>query len=87
MTYDTDVYEITVAITLGEDNTIVAATTVNGDVADSIVAEFQNTYHADQPVTPPTGDNSSLIFWFIMMIVSGTAFVVLTVIDKGRRTC
>lgn len=87
MTYDNDVYEITVSVSLNSDNQLVAAVKVNGASAETVVAEFQNTYHADETVAPPTGDNSNLTFWFIMMIVSGTALVVLTVFDrrKGAR--
>lgn len=84
MTYDTDVYEITVAITLNDNNVLVATATVGGQAAENIVAEFQNTYHADTPVAPPTGDNSNLTFWFIMMIVSGTTLIILAITDKRK---
>ena len=96
VTYDTDVYTITVAIT--EDTTnnkLLAALTMNGQSVNEVVADFENTYRATPTVTPSTpqpdsqqpesgdtGDNSKLNFWFMMMIVSGITTVTLLVIDR-----
>lgn len=81
MTYDTDIYDITVAIKLGEDNKLNATVTMNGSVVETAVAEFENIYHVEDLV-PPTGDNSNNVFWFIMLILSGIACVVLFLLDK-----
>lgn len=84
MTYDTDVHEITVTVSLSENNELVAALTMDGKSVDALNATFENTYDADTPVAPPTGDNSNLTLWFILMIVSGSALVALTVYDRKR---
>ncbi len=85
VTYDAVVYNIQVAIALGEDNKLIATVTRNGTAVENCVAEFENTFHTEQEPSPPTGDNSNSTFWFIMMIISGTACVVLLLIDKRYR--
>ena len=85
MTYDTDVHEITVTVSLNENNELVAALTMDGKSVDALNATFENTYDADTPEAPPTGDNSNLTLWFILMIVSGSALVALTVYDRKRN--
>lgn len=84
MTYDTDVHEITVTVSLSENNELVAALTMDGKSVDALNATFENTYDAGTPVTPPTGDNSNLTLWFILMIVSSSSFVALVVYDRKR---
>lgn len=84
MTYDTDVHEITIAVSLNENNELVAALTMDGKSVDTLSATFENTYDAEIPDAPPTGDNSHLTLWFILMIVSGSALVALTVYDRKR---
>ena len=84
MTYDTDVHEITITVSLNENNELVAALTMDGKSVTALSATFENTYDADTPVAPPTGDNSNLTLWFILMIVSGSALVALTVYDRKR---
>jgi len=37
------------------------------------------------PSSPQTGDNSNMVLWFALMLLSGGAVVVLTVVDKRRR--
>ena len=85
MTYDTDVHEITITVSLNENNELVAALTMDGKSVTALSAAFENTYDADTPVSPPTGDNSNLTLWFILMIVSGSALVALTVYDRKRN--
>ena len=85
MTYDTDVHEITIKVSLNENNELVAALTMDGKSVDALNATFENTYDADTPDAPPTGDNSNLTLWFILMIVSGSALVALTVYDRKRN--
>ncbi len=84
VTYDDRVYEITVSVTLDESNELTATVVVDGIAAEEPVAEFENTYHADVPPSPPTGDNSNITFWFIMMIVSATVLVTLIIYDRRR---
>lgn len=84
MTYDADVHEITITVSLNENNELVAALTIDGKSVNALNATFENTYDADTPVSPPTGDNSNLTLWFILMIVGGSALVALTVYDRKR---
>lgn len=84
VTYDDRVYEITVSVTLDESNELKAAVVMNGVAAEEPVAEFENTYHADVPPSPPTGDDSDITFWFIMMTVSATTLVTLIIYDRRR---
>lgn len=84
MTYDTDVHEITITVSLNENNELVAALTMDGKSVTALSATFENTYDADTPEAPPTGDNSNLTLWFILMVVSGSALVALTVYDRKR---
>ena len=65
---------------------IVANVTVDGKTETNAVAKFENTYYGEEPNSPPTGDHSNAAFWFIMMLVSGTACVVLVVLDKRYMT-
>ena len=51
---------------------------------DALKATFENTYDPDTPVSPPTGDNIDLAFWFIMMVLSASVFVALVVYDRKR---
>lgn len=85
MTYDGDVYEIAVRVTLNEEHKLIAACTMNGKPVDTLNAAFQNIYDADRTTVPPTGDTSNLTVWFIMMLVSASAFVALVVYDRKRR--
>lgn len=96
MSYDRDIYTITVAITEDAvDNALLATLTMNGKTVDKVVAAFENTYYAgssdgddtpesdsQKPEPGKTGDNSKMNFWFVMMIASGIASVVLLVIDR-----
>lgn len=84
MTYDADVHEITITVSLNENNELVAALTMDGKSVPALSATFENTYDADTPVAPPTGDNSNLTLWFILMVISGSALVALTVYDRKR---
>jgi hypothetical protein len=55
---------------------------MDGKAVNDVVARFENTYYIDQTTAPPTGDDSNITFWFIMMIISGTACIVLVLLDK-----
>lgn len=84
MTYDTSVYEIAIEVSLNESNALVAALTMDGESVDALQARFENTYDADTPVAPPTGDSAKLTLWFVGMSVSGSALVALAVYDRKR---
>lgn len=82
VTYDTRVYDISVSIALSEDNKLVATAEISGEPVETIVASFENTYQNNGPATPPTGDNGSIVFWIVLMIISGLAFVALAFLDR-----
>ena len=84
MFYDSDVHVITVTVSLNENNELVAALTMDEQSVDALKATFENTYDPDTPVSPPTGDNIDLAFWFIMMVLSASVFVALVVYDRKR---
>lgn len=86
VTYDKKVYDIHITVTLGGDNKLVASITVDGKTVTNVVAKFENIYYGENPNFPQTGDNSNTAFWFLMMLVSGTACVVLVVLDKRYMT-
>ena len=83
VTYDDDIVEIEITITRDANNTLVASLKQDGVSTNAITASFENIYHADRPVSPPTSD-TNLTFWFAMMIVSGSTFVALLVYEKKR---
>ena len=81
VTYDTTVYDISVFIDIDANDELITTVTVNGEVVENIIAEFENIYHNEHPVAPPTGDNSNITFWFIIMIISGTTSIVIMIIE------
>ena len=56
-----------------------------GNSVDSLSATFENTCDANKPSTPPTGDKSNLMTWFVLMMISGSALVALIVYDRKLR--
>jgi len=77
VTYSTAKYNITVAITLNEKNELVATVSTEGQNVESFVGAFENVYDYT-PELPETGDNSQLLFWFMLMLISGGAAITLT---------
>ena len=82
VTYDTKVYDISIAITLSNNNRLISTISMDGETVNDVIARFENIYYDEHPTAPPTGDNSNTTFWFIMMIISGTAYIVLIFLDK-----
>ena len=82
VTYDTKVYDISVFISFNENNKIIATITKDGEAVDEVIAKFENTYYTERPTSPPTGDNSNITFWFIMMVISGSVCIFLAITDK-----
>lgn len=84
VSYDERVYRIEVRVARGGD--AMTATVLVDDVAvEACALAFENTYDGDTAVTPPTGDNPNLPFWIVMMILSGTASIVLILLDRRDR--
>jgi len=84
MTYDSDTHEITITVSLDENNGLITALTMDGKDVEALHATFENTYDAGKPVVPPTGDNTNLTLWLVLMIVSGSVLVALVVYDRKR---
>jgi len=86
VTYSTAEYLITIEVTLNsETNELVATMSVNEAAVAEFVAQFENTYDADIPDNPKTGDNTNLALWVALMFVSGGAAITLGVYDKKKR--
>ena len=78
VTYSQAVYEISIAITLNENNELLAEITVNGEKTSQAVAAFENVYDYT-PQLPQTGDETAIALWLLMMCLSsGAALMMLT---------
>ena len=75
-------YDISITITLNNDNKLLASIIMDGQRIENPVGKFVNTYHADVSDFPQTGDNSNIMFWCIMMVISGTTCAILFFLDK-----
>lgn len=82
VTYDEKVYVIHIAVSYDENNNLIAVVTVDGKTMTDAVASFENIYHSDTTDSPPTSDKNNVGFWLIMMLISGAAFIALTVWDR-----
>ena len=82
VTYDTKVYVISVSIHVDGNNGLMATVKVDGETTENVMAKFENTYDVRRPGAPQTGDDNKLAFWFLMMLVSGTACIAIVFLDK-----
>ena len=80
--YDSAIYNISVNISLDQDNNLTATALLNGEAVDNIVVKFKNIYNGEPIDIPPTGDNSNITFWFVLMLTSGITLIVLLVAPK-----
>lgn len=85
MTYDDRVYSISVSIALSSDNELIARVTMNGQVSEDLAAQFVNTYSRNSTDADPTGDDVNILFWFIMMMISGSACIFLVIADRKTQ--
>lgn len=81
VTYDTKVYDISITINLS-DNKLVSLITMDGETVNEVVARFKNIYNEGSAPAPSTGDIGNNTFWFIAMILSGAATIVLFFLDR-----
>lgn len=84
VTYDTRVYTVLVAVSLGEDNKLKADVTVDSKAVEDIELGFENICDMDKPPVPGTGDNK-LIWWLLLEILSASACVVLLITERRYR--
>ena len=76
VTYSDVAYNITVTITLNENNELVATITNNGAAVEKVIAEFENIYNYT-PEPDPTGD-PGLMLWTATMAVSALGGMITT---------
>ncbi len=80
--YSEIVYKLSVAITLGNDNTLQTALTVDEQAVEEMTLAFENVYDytpkqtqppqdPDAPESPKTGDNFNINLWLAILFVSG----------------
>ncbi len=74
ITYDDTVYNISIAVSLGTDNKLVATVINNEQAVNEAVAEFENIYDDPYVPSPPTGDYSNITLWLAVLFVSGGLF-------------
>ncbi len=95
VTYSAVEYTVTVAISLNENNELVATLTKNGENAPTVVAEFENVYdytptppnpeYPESPDTPQTGDTTNLHLWFVLLFVSGGGGIFATTLYVRKK--
>ena len=86
VTYDSDVYSITVAISLSEEGKLSYTAKVDGKAVTTPIAEFENVYSAAAIETPDTSENNTLPLWFALMVVSAAACLALILLEKRYKT-
>ena len=83
VTYSEALYTYTIAISLSNDNRLVATITCNGEAVESgHTAQFENVYDYTVPQTPVTGDSMNLVLWFSLLTVSGLAMAAAVIFRK-----
>jgi len=79
--YSEKVYEIAAKVTLDEDRNIVVSLKMDGKPVQQIAASFENVY-VSQIDLPHTGDDSCLMLYVALLLLSGTALALL----RKRKT-
>lgn len=86
VTYDTKVYDISVCVTLDENNKLKADLTVNSKPVEKISVGFENICDMDKPEVPSTRSDRSVYIWMVLAVLSATACVILIIDGKKHRT-
>lgn len=76
VTYSDQVYTIEITLSVNANNQIVASVRVDGQPVQQVVAVFENEYNAGI-ILPPTGDDTPIVFYLALMLISGAGLVVL----------
>ncbi len=82
ITYDDTVYDLSVTVTKSENDKLIASVVMSGQKTDTPIAKFVNTYQALPVDSPHTADDSNMVFWLTIMLVSGFMCVVFWIADK-----
>ncbi len=80
--YSTAVYNITITVTLNEDNTLMVDILNNGADVETVEGAFENIYAPD--VNPDTGD-VRLSAWIALMALSAGSIVTMTTLRKKEK--
>lgn len=88
MTYDSSLYKIEVKVDLNKEQKLKGSVLVNGKKYDQSKITFHNIYQMNKNNRPPTGDQTHLLFWMGMALLSGTSFIILLFYDpKDKKAC
>ena len=82
VTYSTAVYEITVSVSLGSDNKLVADLTVDGKAVEDVCVAFENIYNYTPSTTPYTGDSTHVTLLFSLLGISALAMAAAVIFRK-----
>lgn len=87
VTYSNVTYDITITISLGEDNCLVAQIQQNEKVVEQVVAAFENVYDYTEPSDDPpkTGDGAALSLYLTMMGIACGAAIMLICGDSKKK--
>lgn len=83
--YDETVYEIEITPELDSNGKLISKITSGNAKSDSFIFEFQNKYNSDGEDSPPTGVNTNLSLWLLMLVLSGTSSIVLLSMEHKYR--
>lgn len=97
--YSTEEYDISIEITLNEDDNFEARLVIGDKAVDELKAEFVNEYDytppvvnppVDNPPSPPpsspvTGDSTNINLWLALLFVSGGGIIGTAIYGKKRR--
>jgi pilin isopeptide linkage protein len=81
ITYDEKIYNVEIAVSVDENNKLIADVEINSERTEEIKAQFENICVQDKPVTPDTRD-SMLYWWALLALLSASGCVILIVTDR-----
>ena len=85
ITYDETVYELDITAELNEDGKLISKITSGSVTSDDLVFEFQNKYNSDGEDSPPTGVDTHIYLWLLMLVLSGISSIILLTIEHKYR--
>ncbi|MBQ5321019.1 MAG: hypothetical protein J6K88_02990 [Oscillospiraceae bacterium] len=85
ITYDETVYELDITAELNEDGKLISKITSGSVTSDDLVFEFQNKYNSDGEDSPPTGVDTHIYLWLLMLVLSGISSIILLTMEHKYR--
>lgn len=85
ITYDETVYEIEITPELNDNGKLISKITSGKEKSDSFIFEFQNKYNSDVEDSPPTGIDTNLSLWLLMLVISSISSIVLFIIEHKYK--